>query len=72
MSDNREPLTDEYKDALRKLAEGKDPKDGWRPVIIDGLAVAWVQVSLDLSTERGLHEAAAYLACCFGNKRGEG
>ena len=64
-------LTAEYKEALRKLAEGKDPKDGWRPIIIDGLAVAWIQASRDGSGERGLQEAAAHLACGFGRKRGE-
>lgn len=70
MSDERK-LTPEYEEALRKLGEGKDPKDGWRPIVVDGLAVAWLQVSGDGSGERGLQEAAAHLACRFPNKRGE-
>lgn len=62
-------MSDEYKEAMRKLGEGKDAKDGWRPLKVDGEIIAWIQTPL--LPEHLLKETFAHLACRIGNKVGK-
>ncbi len=66
----KEAMSPEYQEAMRRLGDSLDPKDGWRPLTVDGEIIAWIQVPLG-QAERGFKEALAHLACGFGNKRGK-
>lgn len=60
----------EYQDAMRRLGDSLDPKDGWKPLTVEGKIIAWIQSPL--LGERLFKEALAHLACGLGNKGGEG